>query len=187
MQDTGPNGHPPLSQDTSPCQYYGGTSSDLSLERNIGLLVKQVHTLMHRVIDLCTYPMGLTANQWRPLLLILVRGIDTPAELARALDVDTGATTRMLDRLESKGFVRRERVPEDRRVVKIVPTDEGRAVADQILPAISQALNVHLNGFSEDEIHILIALLKRMIVNGEHHLLQAANSPADTSAPTDTP
>lgn len=182
MQDTRPNGPSPLPQNSA-CQYYSGTSGDLSPERNVGLLVKHVHNLLHRVIDLQTCPIGLTANQWRPLLLILVRGIDTPAELARVLDVDTGATTRMLDRLESKGFVRRERVPEDRRVVKIVPTDEGRAVADQILPAISQALNVHLSGFSEDEIHMLIALLKRMIVNGEHYLQQSA----DTPAPTDTP
>jgi len=111
------------------------------------------------------------------LLLILHRGIDTPAELARALDVDTGATTRMLDRLESKGFVRRERVPEDRRVVKIVLTDEGRAVADRILPTIAQTLNIHLSGFSEDEIRMLIALLKRMIANGEQYLQQAADRP----------
>ena len=136
-----------------------------------------MHNLLHRVIDLRACPMGLTANQWRPLLLILHRGIDTPAELARALDVDTGATTRMLDRLESKGFLRRERVPEDRRVVKIVLTDAGRTVADQVLPAIAHTLNIHLNGFSEDEIRMLIALLKRMIANGEQYLQQAADRP----------
>jgi len=176
MQDTRPDGLPPATQDGS-CQYYGNIPGDLSPERNVGLLIKHVHILLHRVIDLHACPMGLTANQWRPLLLILHRGIDTPAELARALDVDTGATTRMLDRLESKGFVRRERVPEDRRVVKIVLTDEGRAVADRILPTIAQTLNIHLSGFSEDEIRMLIALLKRMIANGEQYLQQAADRP----------
>jgi DNA-binding MarR family transcriptional regulator len=176
MQDSRPNGQPLPPQDGA-CQYYGGIPGDLTPERNVGLLVKHVHTLLHRVIDLRACPMGLTANQWRPLLLILHRGIDTPAELARALDVDTGATTRMLDRLESKGFVQRERVSEDRRVVKIVLTDAGRTVADQVLPAIAHTLNIHLNGFSEDEIRMLIALLKRMIANGEQYLQQAANRP----------
>ncbi|GAA0782133.1 MarR family transcriptional regulator [Castellaniella ginsengisoli] len=175
MQETRPSG-PSSPEPETDFRYYGRAINDLSPERNIGLLIKHVHNLLHRVIDLQACPMGLTANQWRPLLLILHRGIDTPAELARTLDVDTGATTRMLDRLESKGFVRRERVPEDRRVVKIVPTDAGRAVAAQVLPAIAETLNIHLNGFSEDEIHLLIALLKRMIANGEQFLQQAADS-----------
>lgn len=176
MQDDRPDALPPCQPDGT-CRYYDSIPGDLSPERNIGLLIKHVHNLLHRVIDLHACPLGLTANQWRPLLLILHRGIDTPAELARALDVDTGATTRMLDRLEAKGFLQRERVPEDRRVVKLVLTDAGRSVADQILPVIAQTLNIHLNGFSEDEIRMLIALLKRMITNGEHHLQQAIQRP----------
>ena len=175
MQDTGPDGQP-LSSPDGACRYYGGTYGDLGPERNVGLLIKHVHILLHRLIDLHACPLDLTANQWRPLLLILYRGIDTPAELARALDVDTGATTRMLDRLESKGFVQRERVPEDRRVVKIVLTEAGRAVADQIPPLIAKTLNIHLDGFSEDEIRMLIALLKRMIANGEQYFQQATQS-----------
>ncbi|MFV0283651.1 MAG: MarR family winged helix-turn-helix transcriptional regulator [Castellaniella sp.] len=171
MQADRPDGPSPSSQDHA-YQHYAGVPGDLVLERNVGLLVKHVHTLLHRIIDLRAGPMGLTANQWRPLLLIQHRGTDTPAELARALDIDTGATTRMLDRLESKGFVQRERVPEDRRVVKIVLTDMGRTVSSQILPIVAQALNIHLSGFSEDEIRMLIALLKRMIMNGEHYLQQ---------------
>jgi DNA-binding MarR family transcriptional regulator len=178
MHDESPDG-PSLFPQDGICRYYGASFGDLGPERNVGLLIKHVHILLHRVIDLRACPLGLTANQWRPLLLILHRGIDTPAELARALDVDTGATTRMLDRLESKGFVQRERVAEDRRIVKIVLTDAGRAVADRISPLIAETLNVHLGGFSEDEIRMLIALLKRMIQNGEHYLQQATQA-ADT-------
>ena len=176
MQEKSSDDQSPLSQDGI-CRYYGATFGDLGPERNIGLLIKHVHILLHRVIDQRACPLGLTANQWRPLLLITYRGIDTPAELARALDVDTGATTRMLDRLEAKGFVQRERVAEDRRVVKIVLTDAGRAAAEQIPPIIAETLNLHLSGFSEDEIRMLIALLKRMILNGEQSLQQTASPP----------
>src|SRR5690606_39284534 len=63
-------------------------------------------------------PLGLTAMQWRPIA-ILARGIvDTPAGLARILEVDTGAITRTLDRLEAKSLLRRVRCTEDRRVVQ---------------------------------------------------------------------
>ncbi|WP_322998438.1 MarR family transcriptional regulator [Castellaniella sp.] len=162
---------------TSSCCFYSDSPGDLTADRNVGLLIRHLHTLVHRVIDLRTLPMGLTANQWRPLLLIEYKKIDTPAELARAMNVDTGAMTRMLDRLETKGFVRRDRIPEDRRVVKISLTDPGHALTEQILPIIADALNLHLQGFSEDEIRMLLALLKRMIQNGEQALQQACTPP----------
>ncbi|WP_298017767.1 MarR family transcriptional regulator [uncultured Castellaniella sp.] len=159
------------------CCFYSDSPGDLTADRNVGLLIRHLHVLVHRVIDLRTLPLGLTANQWRPLLLIQHKRIDTPAELARAMNVDTGAMTRMLDRLEAKGFIRRDRIPEDRRVVKITLTDTGHALTDQILPIIAEALNLHLQGFSDDEIRMLLALLKRMIQNGEQVLQQACTPP----------
>ena len=168
MQGSPPsNPHPP---------FYAGQPAELGADLNIGLLIRQLQTMMHRVIDQKACPLGLTANQWRPLLLIRHRGIDTPAEIARAMGVDTGAITRMLDRLEAKGFLRRERVSEDRRVVKIVLTDLGHEVATQILPAIADTLNLHLQGFSDAEFRMLLSLLKRMIANGEQYLRQTAGT-----------
>lgn len=169
---------PDAAQHAGPsCCFYSDSPRELAADRNVGLLIKHLHVLLHRVIDLRTLPLGLTANQWRPLLLVLHKNIDTPAEMARAMSVDTGAMTRMLDRLEAKGFIRRDRIAEDRRVVKITLTDTGRALADQILPIIAEALNLHLQGFSDDEIRMLLALLTRMIQNGEQVLQQASPPP----------
>ncbi|MGB3836109.1 MarR family winged helix-turn-helix transcriptional regulator [Castellaniella sp.] len=167
----------PMAQGTSSC-FYSDRFGDLNADRNVGLLIRQLHILFHRIIDLRTAPLGLTANQWRPLLLIEHKGMDTPAELARAMNVDSGAITRMLDRLEAKKFVRRERCDTDRRVVKISVTDEGLALSKQVTPIIADVLNLHLQGFSEDEIRMLLALLKRMITNGEQALLPADTPPS---------
>lgn len=152
--------------------FYSSTPDELGPDYNVGLLIRQVHTLMHRTIDAKTCPLGLTSHQWRPLLLIHYKGIDTPAELARALCIDTGAVTRALDRLEAKGFLQRERACEDRRVVKISLTDLGRTATAQILPRIADTLNLHLQDFSEDEFRMLVSLLKRMVANGERYLAQ---------------
>lgn len=176
MQAPATTSAPPRPGTPSSCCFYSDLSSCLNADRNVGQLVRHLHTLLHRVIDLHTIPLGLTANQWRPLLFIQYKGIDTPAELARAMAVDTGAITRMLDRLEAKGFLRRERIPEDRRVVKVVLTEAGLATTQQILPIIANVLNLHLDGFSEDEIRMLLALLKRMIGNGEHYLQQSCQA-----------
>jgi DNA-binding MarR family transcriptional regulator len=137
-----------------------------SKDSNIGILVKQVQSSLNRMIDQHVSPLGLTAMQWRPLVMIRYLDINTPAELARAAHVDTGAMTRTLDRLEAKRFVTRHRCPDDRRVVRIELSEAGTEVAEQIMPAIATTLNAHLQGFSKAEVETLIELLHRMLANG---------------------
>lgn len=50
----------------------------------------------------------------------------TATEIAGELGITAGAVTRLVDRLENRGLLARRRSPEDRRVVSILPTDEGR-------------------------------------------------------------
>jgi len=144
------------------------TSDSLSLEQggNVGILIKQVQSSLNRMIDQHVSPLGLTAMQWRPLVMIRYRDVNTPAELSRQTHVDTGAMTRTLDRLEAKKFLTRQRCPEDRRVVKLELTETGQKVADQILPAVATTLNTHLQGFSGAEVETLMDLLQRMLANG---------------------
>jgi DNA-binding MarR family transcriptional regulator len=111
--------------------------------------------------------LDLTHAQWLPLFKLAAKECHTVAGLARELELDPGAMTRSLDRLEAKGLVRRERSTEDRRVVNLVMTDEGRQVARQVPPVMAEVLNNHLRGFSEDEWKQLIALLTRMVANGD--------------------
>jgi DNA-binding MarR family transcriptional regulator len=54
----------------------------------------------------------------------------TAGELLDALMITSGAVTNRIDRLEQRGFVRRTRAPEDRRVVRIQLTPAGRAAVD---------------------------------------------------------
>lgn len=146
--------------------YYAGTPESLSQPNNVGQLIKQVQSSLNRMIDQHVSPLGLTAMQWRPLVMVRYRDVNTPAELSRQTHVDTGAMTRTLDRLEAKHFITRQRCPDDRRVVRIALTDSGKQVAEQILPAVAASLNAHLQGFSSQEIKTLIGFLDRMLING---------------------
>lgn len=73
-------------------------------------------------------PHDLTAMQWQPLYMIAIGRANTAADLARQMQVDTGAVTRMLDRLQAKALVRRERSTADRRIVYLELTDTGANV-----------------------------------------------------------
>jgi DNA-binding MarR family transcriptional regulator len=73
--------------------------------------------------------------------------------------------TRLLDHLERMGYVTRERSTEDRRVVKVALTEEGRAVYPRIIQAGVDNLNRHLRGFSKQEAVQLEDFLRRILAN----------------------
>jgi len=81
--------------------------------------------------------------------------------------LDTGAMTRLLDRLEAKGLCRRVRSLADRRVVNIELTDEGRAAAEQVPHILSRVQNEHLAGFNAAEWEQLKSYLRRILDNAQ--------------------
>lgn len=156
--------------------FYSDSLIDLAPDRNIGLLIKQSHFLMRRLIDTRVGHLGLTANQWQPLILIHYKNVDSPADLARIMQVDTAAITRTLDRLEQKGFLRRHKKDTDKRQIQIILTDAGAAISKQILPIIADSLNKQLKGFNADEISLLINMLHKMNCNIEQYLGQVQHA-----------
>ena len=73
--------------------------------------------------------------------------------------------TRMLDRLERKGLVRRARCGNDRRKVILELTPEGKAVYPKLMATYVNVLNRFMRGFTKAEAHQLETLLSRMLVN----------------------
>ena len=136
-------------------------------DESVGYLVRVLHQSLQRHIDVCMQPQDLTAMQWGPLFLLAQGKGDTAALLAREAGTDAGAMTRMLDRLEAKGLVRRVRSEQDRRVVHLALTDEGQRAASQIPQGLCSVLNHHLQGISPAELDQLKDLLRRMIRNGQ--------------------
>ena len=93
------------------------------------------------------------------------RRVLTAADLSRIACHDTGAVTRLLDRLEAKELIRRVRSAEDRRVVNLELTEEGKRVAADIPGVIADLANQVLAGFSPEEFTQFQDLLGRALVN----------------------
>jgi DNA-binding MarR family transcriptional regulator len=131
-----------------------------------GRLLKLVYSSLLRSIDARMQPLELTALQWQPLFLLWRGRADTVAALARECDMDCGAMTRMLDRLEAKDLVRRQRSESDRRVVHLCLTDKGRESAAALVPVLREELARHLKDFTDQETELLVSMLQRMLDNG---------------------
>ncbi len=136
-------------------------------ESSFGYLMKRIVQVMVGEVDKRLETLDLTQAQWLPLIMIHQGRATTLAELARELQLDPGALTRTLDRLEAKGLCRRERSTEDRRVVNLVLTPEGQAAAKPVPEVLCGVSNVLLEGFSVAEWETLMALLRRLVVNAD--------------------
>jgi DNA-binding MarR family transcriptional regulator len=95
----------------------------------------------------------------------LATGAKSASELCKGISYDAGAMTRMIDRLENKGLIRRERCPEDRRLVYLELTSEGQAAYPRVREASRRVLNRFLRGFSKSEARQLEGFMRRMLEN----------------------
>ena len=163
--------------DEAPPRFYDG--SRYQKTGSVGFLMKRGLAVLVRNLEHHMQALDLTGTQWHPLIHVL-NGCGTVAGCAREMQTDAGAMTRMLDRLEAKGLLMRERSVSDRRVVNLVLTPRGAEIAAQIPHVLSEVLNEHLRGFSADEFAQFLKLLQRFIDNGEAlaEAEQAAPGPA---------
>src|SRR5262249_11559271 len=117
---------------------------------SIGYLLKLGHTLMHGAAAAAFEGHDLSFMQW--LVLVKLReGVSTASELCQLMWHDTGALTRLLDQLENRGFVERQRSTTDRRVVQVQLTAAGRRKTTDLMPLAVDRLNTALAGFSKTE------------------------------------
>ena len=134
-------------------------------EESIGYLMKRVGNQFAVVIDRALARYDMTHAQLGIFFKLLHGHANTAADLARELMTDTGAMTRMLDRLEEKDFVLRTRSSEDRRVVEVALTTKGKQLADEMTQVVVDTLNHFLRGFSQPEVEQFKDFLRRMIAN----------------------
>jgi len=136
-------------------------------EESVGYLMKRVMMSVVYQADKRLDAHGLTSAQWGPLLRLRNTGGSTVAELARWLQIDAGAMTRLLDRLEKKGLCKRVRSTEDRRVVQVELTPDGAAAIKEVPAVLAEVMNAHLAGFSKTEWQALNTYLQRMLKTGD--------------------
>jgi DNA-binding MarR family transcriptional regulator len=91
----------------------------------------------------------------------------TPSELYQSMMLTSGAMTSRLDRLETKGFIRREHSKSDRRSVQVILTAEGKNKVDAVLPAHIITQHDLLTGVSQQDRENLAELLKRWLIQLE--------------------
>jgi len=92
----------------------------------------------------------------------LAGGIASVTDLARAAELNPGAMTRLLDRLEAKGLIERVADPEDRRALHIHLTDAGIAIWRDIEQCGQRVHDRAFGDMAQDDRNQLLRLLERV-------------------------
>jgi DNA-binding MarR family transcriptional regulator len=135
--------------------------------RSIGYLIRRLNNLTIPHAQARFADQELSFTHWIALMSLRNGITHSCSDLARHLGHDTGATTRLIDQLESRGLVVRRRDVDDRRIVNLSLTAAGHAVATALMPRTMEFWNDMLEGFTAAEATTLIDLLTRLLARME--------------------
>lgn len=140
----------------------------------LGLLIRQVRDGIwaHMELDMQKSGHDLTFSQYIAIKK-LATGIASVTDLARAAELNPGAMTRLLDKLEVRGLVSRAADPGDRRALHIHLTDAGAAMWRDIDQCGARVRERALGGMSDDE----RAQMTRLLVQVRDNLSPAGDPP----------
>ncbi|MCA0941307.1 MarR family transcriptional regulator [Yangia mangrovi] len=122
----------------------------------------------HRVVDKRLAEAGLSDATWRPLVHLAEGGDGiSQRDLAARISLDTSTLVRLLDLLETRGFVERRVDPSDRRARRIHLTEEGRTELARIRAMLLQAERELLADIADDETSAMLDAFSRIAVRAD--------------------
>src|ERR1700674_1371476 len=132
---------------------------------SIGYLIKRAHSLLIDQLEAAVAGSDITATQWVVLMYLRDGLAINASDLCSQLRHDSGALTRVIDQLEARGLVQRERSREDRREVQLRLTAAGTETVASLVPVVVDRFNFALRDFSRAEASELNRLLIKLITS----------------------
>lgn len=136
-------------------------------ETNMGMLFRQVRDAMWADMarEMAAAGHDLTYSQFVTIKRLATDSSDGVTDLARWAQVNPGAMTRLLDKLETRGLLRRIADPGDRRALHIVLTDAGQAIWSDIQHCGERVRARAMQGLDDGEREQLFRLLNQVLQN----------------------
>jgi MarR family transcriptional regulator for hemolysin len=138
-------------------------SEDDNWDARLGFLMHDVSRLRRIVFDEFVKPIGLTRSQWWILAQVSRHDGMNQSDLASLLDVGKAALGRLVDRLETSGFVERRPDETDRRVKRVYLTRNGAKTIEEMKGLSHEMSERMLKGLDAKARHALagsLALVK---------------------------
>ena len=133
--------------------------------RSIGLELRRTDRAVEADLQARLASVGLQIGMWLYLRALWHENGLTQSELSRRVRASKPTTLDQLRRMELRGLIRFERRSQDKRLVKVHLTEEGRALKPKLLPIARLNHNTALAGFKKAESEMLFDALRRIRKN----------------------
>ncbi len=140
----------------------GGQLSLGGLEELLGFHLRRAHTAVYRDFARTLAKLDLTQRQFAVLELVSANPGTSQADMAATLALDRPAMMAVIDQLEERSLVLRERSRNDRRRQEIRLTTGGQALLTQALKLVRRHDARFQSRFGKAEAQALIGALKRI-------------------------
>lgn len=141
--------------------HYSGTTQEVTALNAFIKLTRSVEALAAR-LSRSSVLEGLTLSQFGALETLYHLGPMCQSELGEKLLRSGGNITLVVDNLEKCGLVHRERVPEDRRMIRVSLTEAGRELIERVFPRQMQRIVGEMSILTLEELNTLGALCKKL-------------------------
>ncbi|MBD2119656.1 MULTISPECIES: MarR family winged helix-turn-helix transcriptional regulator [Trichocoleus] len=131
----------------------------------LGYRIKLLSQLLSRKFQERLEPLGLTPFHWVVLCCLWEEDGLATSSISEKLQQVGGTLTGVLDRMEERGLIRRERDSQDRRIWRIWLTDAGKQLHEVLPPIAVEIRDSALVGISSSERQQFSNLLDQMITN----------------------
>ena len=142
---------------------------EASQVKSIGLELRRTDRAVEGDLQARLASVGLQIGMWLYLRALWHEDGLTQSELSRRVRASKPTTLAQLRRMELRGLIRFERRSQDKRLVTVRLTAEGRALKPKLLPIARLNHNAALAGFKKAEIDTLFNLLHRIRTNVAKH------------------
>lgn len=132
---------------------------------SIGYRIKLLSQLLTRQFQDKLEPFGLTPFHWVVLCCLWEQDGLATSDIGERLCQVGGTLTGVIDRMEERGLVRRERDQRDRRIWRIWLTEAGRKLEEVLPPLALEVREFALQGLSGEEQRQLSRSIDTMITN----------------------
>lgn len=133
--------------------------------RNFGFILKGIERLYTKRFEMLAQELSLTLPQCKALFHLSRNEGISQKRLAEIAEVEPMTLVRILDRMESDGWVERRPDPNDRRARTLYVTSGSKPILEQIDKLSAQMRAEALGGLSAEQRNQLMSLLEHVYQN----------------------
>ena len=141
------------------------TAQKTSLGEDHNPIYQDIARFRAILFDALLKPHDMTMSQgWVLVHLVRENGL-RQSELAERLEGATVTTSKLIDRLEARGYVERRSDPEDRRSNRVYATPQAKSIVKIMTRTIYEVDEIANQGVTQDDLQTVLKVLGRMRTN----------------------